>query len=242
MRFRCVLALAMLAIALSPAVTARNSAEFAPSADFTRLDAKGTVDITGSDAQEFRVAVDQYGNGDGHATEAETDKFLRDFRSMMEGFVSAGVADGNVTLDGKMPEGIDLASMGAKGSAGPVTSSDAITMEFHMVIRFMPAAGTTHTLFSRGSTDNEAGAAEITIRAPTGFHIQSATGIPGGASFNDARTTLTFTEVDGSSDSTIVFAQGAYSSGESKTSPALAAAVPVLLAAWLRARKGFAST
>jgi hypothetical protein len=226
-----------LALLLVPAALAADQGSLTFSPDFTTLTATLEMGVTGAEAADMRAAMDQYGDQDGQATQAEADRFAQDFRGLIGSSVDDMAEGDNLTLDGARPTSMDLADLSFSNVAGPVTSTERVGM--HMVLRIgmRPAPGDSHTLFMRGEKAEGDGTVQMTITAPAGYIIASYTGIPGATQSAD-RSTLTFTDSAGNDqDGTVVFARPSAAGTGTKGSPAPAlalAAVALAMAALAR--------
>ena len=226
-----------LALLLVPAAAADTGAiTFDPG--FTTMTFAMELVSTGDDARQMRQAIDQNGNRDGQATQAEADKFASDFKELVGAGVASEVDGDNMTFDGKAPTSTRLTGFALSRAAGATTSGDPLHMHATIALTLHPAAGATHTLFMRGNAEEGDGEVQMTITAPAGFAVQSFTGIPEGSLSAD-RTVLSFRDYAGNgNDGTVVFGPppapaATQPQDGSKASPVLP--LPLLLAALLLA-------
>lgn len=227
---KAYLLLALLVAA--PAAEAKSSGSMTFNAGFTELTVEVQASIVEQDAADIRGAADEYGNADGQATQAEADKFVHDFESLIASGVFEGFSDGNLTLDGKAPKDFEIEALALADVAGPVTSFDPIRMTLTGVLEFTPGAGETHTMLLRGGTDETA---EVDINAPSGHVIQSHSGIQG--TLDADKDTLSFTQTTADTeDVAVVFAKAPAPAG-TKGSPGPAAALLAVALAGLAAAR-----
>ncbi|MFO1533268.1 MAG: hypothetical protein ABR562_06175 [Thermoplasmatota archaeon] len=159
----------------------------------------------GAAAAGIRAAIDNRsagGDGDGLVSHGEMVHFVVTYRFVFEATVEAAVMGGNLTVDGKAPTHVEVSNVTLAGAEGTVTSDRPVTTILDATLAFAAGGGTRHTLASRA--DQEAGAAQMTVHAPPGYLIESATGLPRDASYDEAHTAVTY-RTGGTDDRTLVF-------------------------------------
>lgn len=219
------------AVVLVPAALATNSMQITPSADFSELSLDVRVEASGSESAQVRSGIDATfmgGNGDGVVSQAEVDAFEAKVKGTMGQSMADSVGD-NVTMDGNVATDLTGITLDILDATGPVTSTAVLAMVVTATLHFPGSDGPTHTMFWQANADEGEATITVTVRAPDGYVIDSATGIPGEA-VTSGKKEFQFTDsAANDQDATIVFAPE--SSGSRKSPAAGLGAVAVCLAA-----------
>lgn len=199
--------------------------------------------IDGEDAMQLRQGMDtesQFtsGNGNGQVEQSEVDKFEDFFKGIFSDAEDSDVSPtGSFTVDGKGAKGFELVSLDIRDATGPVDSESPITIHIEFKSTFDVAAGDRHEV--RIVADNETQDDEeendefgnigtISLKAPKGYIIESATGLPEGAKVSSDKRSISYDGLPQSTgeDTVIVFVKG----GGAAPGPAFLVGLVVLVA------------
>ncbi|HEX9816282.1 MAG TPA: hypothetical protein VGB18_04825 [Candidatus Thermoplasmatota archaeon] len=178
--------------------------------------------LDGDDALQARELMDAdsdftSGNGDGTVQQEEVDAFENFFKGFFSDAEDSDVSPtGSFTVDGKPAEGFALISLDVRDATGPVDSEDPITMHIEFKSTFPVTAGDRHEvriLAEEGQEEEEEGNEEfgnigtLTLKAPKGYIIDSATGLPAGAKVSSDKRSISYDGLPQSTgeDTVIVF-------------------------------------
>jgi hypothetical protein len=215
--------LAALALTFLPSAAAQTSGSASinfqsPGEVLLVLDGK----ISGEDASQLRQSMDQpsqftSGNGDGTVQQSEVDAIEAFFRGLFDEIDEGDVGPtGSITVDGKGPQGFALVDVDIRDATGPVTSESPITIHIEFKSTFNVTAADRHTVRLEGNDDGEEGDSgefgdigTVTLKAPKGYVIESAQGLPAGAKVSSDKKSINYDGVPTSNpeDTVIVFAR-----------------------------------
>jgi hypothetical protein len=217
---RLLAGLAVLLVAV-PAVAALDTLQITFPLGFDRMHAQVDAQLGGEQSEGIRQAADaSFGDGDGHATQAEVDLLAAAAKDEISDRLASEFTGGNMTLDGNGPTLVKVADLRFSDAEGDVTSQRAMTAHVSMDVSFAPGPGSEHALHMRDDqrTADTAQPAQMTLQAPTGFVVSSVAGIPD-YTLNPDRSTLTVTDTEANradhEGATILFAPPAARSGAS---------------------------
>ena len=221
----CVLAFLLI---LAPAAAAESVGsgvvDFkSPSEVAMILDGK----IDGEDAVEFRQTMDAEspytsGNGDGTVQQSEVDAFENFFKSFFSDAEDGDVSPtGSFTVDGQGAKGFELVSLDIRDATGSADSDSPITIHIEFKSTFDVTPGDRHEVRiladnqTDGNDDEESDEfgdiGTLTLKAPKGYIIDSASGLPPGAKVSSDKRTITYEGLPESTgqDTVIVFTKSA---------------------------------
>lgn len=221
---RPILVLAALAPLMPVAQAATGSAtiEFdSPS----RADIIAEATMDGAPASQMRYGIDQSDQGgdqNGEVSQAEVDAFETWILGFFGGFAEGASPTGSLTMDGKDPTEFKISTFDIRDATGPVDSTAPITVRMVFQLTFPVEAGERHTLRSEGDEPSEGEEEDpdgsgfgdfdfgrATLKAPPGYVIESATGLPQGAYVsNDKKSIDLGDSFQPTGDLVIVFVRG----------------------------------
>lgn len=224
MRTRVILAVALIALAVPASGVAADLA-FAPGFATSVLVLEGVIE--GVDAAGIRKAIDSQdagGNGDGSVSHGEAVQFTVRFRGTFRSEMEVAVSSGNLTLDGRPPLSIVATNVTLDGAQGPIESQEPIRTRLEAQLRWQPGPGPRHVLGL--GTEAAAQPMQLTVHAPEGHIVESATG---GARSADGRM-AEYSNTQGAGLHRVTFAPEAEPKGTPGLGLAVAAAALLLLA------------
>jgi hypothetical protein len=213
MRFSAFITV-LIGIMFIPGALAANSATIdfkSPSEAVMTLEAT----ISGEQAADMREYMDYSGqggaggNGDGTVQQNEVDAVETFFKGFFEQDGEDSSPAGSFTIDDKAPSDFELSEFDIRDATGAVSSTSPITMFMEFTIKFDITAGDRHTVRIEAEegddedNDNPAGDFEIedaTLKAPKGYVIESATGLPEGASVSGDKKSIHYNGLPSSQD------------------------------------------
>lgn len=165
----------LLCLALLPTATGA-TAELRFAEGFGAASFYFDSEVEGQAAADLRMSIDSAaagGNGDGRVTHGESIHYVFQYRQVFEDLLEAGVRSGNLTLDGKVPAGIDLDNATLVGATGPTASTARITIVLEGTLRFAGGGEGRHTL-TLTAGDPDVGELHLVVHAPPGHLVESA--------------------------------------------------------------------